>query len=154
MVSAGGDSRILGDHLGRPWLVAIRHPDDPHKVVTRIPLSDIAMSTSGDYERYFDEKGVRYHHIIDPRTGHSASKVRSATILAPTATQTDGMSKTAFVLGPEKTLEIINRMPEYDAVFVCPDGRVLYSNGLRPPAPRPAGAPPATPTALSPRVTP
>jgi FAD:protein FMN transferase len=154
VVSAGGDSRIIGDHLGRPWLVAIRHPDDPHKVVTRIPLSDIAMSTSGDYERYFDENGVRYHHIIDPRTGHSASKVRSATILAPTATQTDGMSKTAFVLGPERALEIINRMPEYDAVFVCPDGRVLYSNGLRPPAPRPAGAPPSTSTAVSPRVPP
>jgi len=62
--------------MGRPWLVAIRHPDDPKKVVTRIPLSDSAMSTSGDYERYFDENGVRYHHIIDPRTGHSASKVR------------------------------------------------------------------------------
>ena len=140
VVTAGGDTRIIGDHLGRPWLVAIRHPDDKDKVVTRIPLSDAAMSTSGDYERYFDEKGVRYHHIIDPHTGHSASKVRSATVLGPTATQTDGMSKTAFVLGPEKALEIINRMPEYDAVFVCPDGRVLYSNGLRPPAPRPAGA--------------
>ena len=154
VVSAGGDSRILGDHMGRPWLVAIRHPDDPKKVVTRIPLSDSAMSTSGDYERYFEEKGVRYHHIIDPRTGHSASKVRSATILAPTATQTDGMSKTAFVLGPEKALEIINRMPEYDAVFVCPDGRVLYSNGLRPPLPRPAGASPPAATATSPRVPP
>ena len=45
----------------------------------------------------------------------------------------DGMSKTAFVLGPEKALEIINRMPQYDAVFVCPDGKVLYSNGLAPP---------------------
>src|SRR5207302_583520 len=88
----------------------------------------------------FEENGVRYHHIIDPRTGHSAGKVRSATILAPTATQTDGMSKTAFVLGPEKALEIINRMPEYDAVFVCPDGRALYSNGLRPPLPRCASA--------------
>jgi FAD:protein FMN transferase len=153
VVTAGGDSRIIGDHMGRPWLVAIRHPDNPKKVVTRIPLSDSAMSTSGDYERYFDENGVRYHHIIDPRTGHSASKVRSATILAPTATQTDGMSKTAFVLGPEKALEIINRMPEYDAVFVCPDGRVLYSNGLRPPAPRPAGRPPAA-TVGSPRVPP
>ena len=149
VVSAGGDSRILGDHLGRDWLVAIRHPDDPRQVVTRIPLSDAAMSTSGDYERYFDENGVRYHHIIDPHTGHSASKVRSATVIAPTATQTDGMSKTAFVLGPEKALEIINRMPEYDAVFVCPDGRVLYSNGLRPPQ-RPAGAPPAA-TGASPR---
>ena len=149
LVTAGGDSRIIGDRMGRPWLVAIRHPDNPSKVVTRIPLSDSAVSTSGDYERYFDEDGVRYHHIIDPRTGHSASKVRSATILAPTATQTDGMSKTAFVLGAEKALEIINRMPEYDAVFVLPDGRVLYSNGLRPPASRPADAPPPAPTASS-----
>ena len=148
LVTAGGDSRIIGDRMGRPWLVAIRHPDNPNKVVTRIPLSNSAVSTSGDYERYFDEGGVRYHHIIDPRTGHSASKVRSATILAPTATQTDGMSKTAFVLGPEKALEIINRMPEYDAVFVLPDGRVLYSNGLRPAAQRPRGVPPA-PTAAS-----
>jgi len=147
IVTAGGDTRIVGDRHGRPWLVAIRHPDNPQKVVTRIPLSDCGVSTSGDYERFFDEDGVRYHHIIDPHTGHSASKVRSATIIAPTATQTDGMSKTAFVLGAEKTLEIINRMPEYDAVFVLPDGKVLYSNGLRPPAPRPPGAP--EPTAAS-----
>jgi len=107
--------------------------------------------TEAANERYFDENGVRYHHIIDPRTGHSASKVRSATILAPTATQTDGMSKTAFVLGAEKTLEIINRMPEYDAVFVLPDGQVLYSNGLRPAAPRPPGAPSPAATAATPR---
>jgi FAD:protein FMN transferase len=151
IVTAGGDSRIIGDRIGRPWLVAIRHPDNAKKVVTRIPLSDSAVSTSGDYERYFDENGVRYHHIIDPRTGHSASKVRSATILAPTATQTDGMSKTAFVLGAEKALEIINRMPEYDAVFVLPDGHVLYSNGLRPPAPRPGAPPPPAATATTPR---
>ena len=143
LVTAGGDSRIIGDRMGHPWLVAIRHPDNPNKVVTRIPLSDSAVSTSGDYERFFDEGGVRYHHIIDPHSGHSASKVRSATILAPTATQTDGMSKTAFVLGAEKALEIINRMPEYDAVFVLPDGKMLYSNGLRPPDPRPPGAAPA-----------
>jgi FAD:protein FMN transferase len=147
LVTAGGDSRIIGDRMGRPWLVAVRHPDNPNKVVTRIPLSDSAVSTSGDYERYFDEGGVRYHHIIDPHTGHSASKVRSATVLAPTATQTDGMSKTAFVLGPEKALEIINRLPEYDAVFILPDGRVLYSNGLRPASPRSPGAPPGAPPA-------
>jgi thiamine biosynthesis lipoprotein len=140
LVTAGGDSRIIGDRMGRPWWVGIRNPDDKNKVVTRIPLTNSAMSTSGDYERYFDEGGVRYHHIIDPRTGHSASKVRSATILGPTATETDGMSKTAFVLGPEKALEIINRMPQYDAIFVTPDGRILYSNGLAPP-PQEAKAP-------------
>jgi FAD:protein FMN transferase len=145
IVTAGGDTYVLGDHLGRPWLVSIAHPDhpdDPARVVTRIPLSDTAISTSGDYERYFDENGVRYHHIIDPRTGHSASKVRSASVLGPTATETDGMSKTAFVLGPEQALEIINRMPELDAVFVLPNGHVMYSKGLRPPLPRPPGAPP------------
>src|SRR5579864_1137783 len=150
IVTAGGDSRLIGDHRGRQWLVSIAHPDEPHnpdKVVTRIPLSDAAISTSGDYERYFDEDGTRYHHIIDPRTGHSASKVRSATIIGPTATETDGLSKTAFVLGPEKALEIINRMPDFDAVFVTPDGRLLYSKGLRPPAPRPATASPAPPPA-------
>jgi thiamine biosynthesis lipoprotein len=135
LVTAGGDSRIIGDRMGRPWVIGIRNPDDKNQVVTRIPIVNSAMSTSGDYERYFDEGGVRYHHIIDPRTGHSASKVRSATILGPTATETDGMSKTAFVLGPEKALEIINRMPQYDAVFVTPEGKVLYSNGLAPPPP-------------------
>lgn len=136
LVTAGGDSRIIGDRDGRPWIVGIRHPDDPNKIVTRLPLVDTAMSTSGDYYRYFDEGGVRYHHIIDPRTGHPASRVRSATILGPTATETDGLSKTAFVLGAEKTLELINRMPKFDAIFITPDGRVLYSRGLEPPAER------------------
>jgi thiamine biosynthesis lipoprotein len=133
VVTAGGDTRIIGDRFGRPWIVGIRHPDDKSKVITRIPLIDTAMSTSGDYERFFDENGVRYHHIIDPKTGHSASKVRSATILGPTAMQTDGLSKTAFVLGAEKALEIIERLPDFDAVFVRPDGKVLYTKGLQPP---------------------
>jgi FAD:protein FMN transferase len=136
-VTAGGDTRILGDRRGQPWLVGIRHPDDPEKLVTRIPLADTAMSTSGDYERYFDAEGVRYHHIIDPRSGHSARGVRSATILGPTALQTDGLSKTAFVLGAEKTLEIINGMPEFDAIVVLNTGKVLYSNGLSAPSAAP-----------------
>lgn len=132
LVTAGGDSRIIGDRFGRPWIVGIRHPDDPGRVITRIPLIDTAMSTSGDYERYFDENGVRYHHIIDPKTGHSASKVRSATILAPTAMQTDGLSKTAFVLGAEAALKIIETIPGVDAIFVTPQGKVLYTQGLAP----------------------
>ena len=103
-------------------------------MIARIPLVDTAISTSGDYERYFDENGVRYHHIIDPRTGHSASEVRSATILAPTATRTDGLSKTAFVLGAEAALEIYDRLEDVDAIMVTPDGRVLYSKGLEAPA--------------------
>jgi thiamine biosynthesis lipoprotein len=135
MVNAGGDSRIVGDRFGKPWIVGIRHPDREDETIMRIPLVDTAISTSGDYERFFDEAGTRYHHIIDPSTGHSASLVRSATILASTATRSDGLSKTAFVLGAEKTIELYNRLGDVDAVIVTPDGRVLYTQGLAPPEP-------------------
>jgi thiamine biosynthesis lipoprotein len=132
LVTAGGDSRIIGDRFGNPWVVGIRHPDRKDEVIARIPLEDAAISTSGDYERYFDENGVRYHHIIDPHTGRSASKVRSTTIIGPTATRTDGLSKTAFVLGPERAIEIYNRLEDIDAILVTPKGEVLYTKGLEP----------------------
>jgi thiamine biosynthesis lipoprotein len=132
-VSAGGDSRILGDRFGKPWMVGIRDPrKEAGEVITRIPLVDAAISTSGDYERFFEEDGVRYHHIIDPHTGHSASKVRSATVISSYATRTDGLSKTAFVLGPEKAMEIYNRIDDIDAIIVKLDGTVIYSKGLEP----------------------
>lgn len=140
LVNAGGDSRVIGDRFGKPWVIGIRHPDHPDQVITRVPLTDSAFSTSGDYERYFDEDGVRYHHIIDPRTGHSASKVRSATVIAPTATRTDGLSKTAFVLGADEAMRIYNSLADVDAILVTPDGRILYSKGLEP-----AGQPPSSP---------
>jgi thiamine biosynthesis lipoprotein len=133
LVNAGGDSRVIGDRFGKPWIIGIRHPDHPDQIITRVPLTDSAFSTSGDYERYFDEGGVRYHHIIDPHTGHSASKVRSATVIAPTATRTDGLSKTAFVLGPDEAIRIYNGLPDVDAILVALDGRILYTKGLEPP---------------------
>ena len=149
LVTAGGDTRILGDRRGRPWMVAIRDPWDLSKIVTLIPITNEAISTSGDYYRGFVQNGVRYDHILSPFTGHSAQLVRSASVIAPTATQTDGMSKTAFVLGPEKTLAIIDDMPQYDAVFIDPQGRVIYSNGLAPPPGAPAPAPaPESPLAV------
>ncbi len=132
-VSAGGDSRIIGDRFGKPWMVGIRDPfKGEGEVITRIPLVDAAISTSGDYERFFEENGVRYHHIIDPHTGHSASKVRSATVIGPYAMRTDGLSKTAFVLGPEKAMEIYNRLDDIDAIIVKLDGTVIYSKGIEP----------------------
>ena len=132
-VSAGGDSRIVGDRFGKPWMVGIRDPRKGEgEVITKIPLVDAAISTSGDYERFFEEDGVRYHHIIDPHTGHSASKVRSATVIGPYATRTDGLSKTAFVLGPEKAMEIYNRIDDIDAIIVKLDGSVIYSKGIEP----------------------
>ncbi len=140
LVNAGGDSRVIGDRMGRPWMVGIQHPDHPDEVVTRVPLVNEAFSTSGDYERYFIQNGVRYHHIINPHTGDSARQVRSATIIAPTATRTDGLSKTAFVLGAEGALKIYNSLPDVSAIIIKPNGQMLYTDNLQP-----GNLPPAAP---------
>ncbi len=132
-VTAGGDSRILGDRRGRPWIVGIRHPDDPNRVIARIPLEDAAISTSGDYQRYFDEDGVRYHHIIDPHTGKSPVGVRSVTVIGPNATLTEGLTKSVFIMGSARGLALIETQEDVDAVVVQSDGRVFYSKGLAPP---------------------
>ena len=83
IVTAGGDSHILGDRRGRPWTIGIRDPRRSGELVAVLPLKDVAISTSGDYERYFEEDGVRFHHVLDPRTGKSPSSVQSVTIIAP-----------------------------------------------------------------------
>jgi thiamine biosynthesis lipoprotein len=133
MVNAGGDTRILGDRFGKPWVVGVRDPDHEGKVFLRLPLTDTAFSTSGDYERYFDENGTRFHHIIDPKTGDSARKARSVTVISGNATRTDALTKSVFIMGPEEGIAFINTLPDVDAVAVAPDGRVIYSKGLSPP---------------------
>jgi thiamine biosynthesis lipoprotein len=133
MVNAGGDTRLLGDRRGKPWIVGVRDPRNEGKMVTRLPLEDEAISTSGDYERYFEEDGVRYHHILVPGTGDVARAVRSATVIGPDATLTDGLSTTVFVLGVERGMELVSRLPGVEAVIVDKDGRIFYSDGLVPP---------------------
>lgn len=133
MVNAGGDTRLLGDRRGKPWIVGIRDPRNEGKVVTRIPLQDEALSTSGDYERYFEEDGVRYHHILEPGTGRSPKAVRSVTVIGPTATHTDGLTKPVFILGVERGLEFIRKVKDAEAIIVDNEGRVFHSEGLAPP---------------------
>jgi len=135
MVNAGGDTRILGDRLGRPWVIGIRDPDDGKNILVHIPLDEDteAVSTSGDYERYFYENGKRYYHILDPRTGKSPSGVRSVTIIGPTATRTDALTKSVFVLGVKEGLAFIDTLPDVDAIAITPDKRIWYSKGLERP---------------------
>jgi len=133
MVNAGGDTRLLGDRRGKPWVVGVRDPRNEGRVVTRLPLEDEAISTSGDYERYFEEDGVRYHHILVPATGRSARGVRSATVIGADATLTDALSTTVFVLGVERGLQFVARLPGVEAVVVDDQGRIFYSNGLTQP---------------------
>ncbi|HIG43813.1 MAG: FAD:protein FMN transferase [bacterium] len=130
VVAAGGDSRILGDRQGEPWIVGIRDPRKEDTMVAVLPLVDISVSTSGDYERYFERDGVRYHHIIDPDTGDSARDVRSVTILGDQAVMTDALSTSVFVLGTMRGLELINRMKDVDAIVVDGNGVMHVSNSL------------------------
>jgi FAD:protein FMN transferase len=134
MVNAGGDTRILGDRFGRPWIIDIRDPDGGKNAPVSIPLEDTAISTSGDYERYFFENGKRYYHILDPKTGKSPSGVRSVTIIGPTATRTDALTKSVFVLGVKEGLAFIDTLPDVDAIAITPDKRIWYSKGLERPS--------------------
>ncbi len=133
IVTAGGDSRLLGDRRGQPWVVGIRDPRKEGEVAIRIPLVDEAISTSGDYERYFEEDGKRYHHILQPATGEPAYGVHSATIVGPDAVITDGLSTSVFVMGVDKGLRLIATLPDYEAIVIDAEGRLFYSDGLRPP---------------------
>ena len=130
IVTAGGDSHLLGDRRGRPWTIGIRDPRRPSEIVAVLPLEDVALSTSGDYERYFEKDGVRYHHLIDPRTGKSPSGVRSVTILAEDGLTTEALSKSMFVMGLEEGMRLIESQTGVDAVVVDSNGVLHYSAGL------------------------
>jgi thiamine biosynthesis lipoprotein len=135
MVAAGGDSHVLGDRRGRPWSIAIRDPRQPDQVVALLPLQDVSISTSGDYERFFERDGVRHHHLLDPRTGRSPRELRSVTILAPDGLTSEALSKTLFVRGLAEGMPLIESLPDVDAVVVDADGQLHYSSGLLGPAP-------------------
>lgn len=133
IVTAGGDSRLLGDRRGQPWMVGIRDPRNDGQVAISVPLEDEAISTSGDYERYFEEDGVRYHHILSPSTGAPASGVHSATVFGPDAVFTDALSTAVFVLGVDQGLRLIATLPDYESIVIDDQGRIFYSDGLRQP---------------------
>ena len=138
-VSAGGDSRLLGDRRGRPWVIGIKNPRQDRRspdddIALRIPLSDAAVSTSGDYERYFiDETSqTRVHHIVNPRSGRSAQGVVSVTVIGTTGLETDPLSTGIFVMGVEKGLTLVNQLQGIDVIIIDRFGKVHYSNGLMP----------------------
>ena len=133
IVTAGGDSHIIGDRRGRPWMVGIKDPRADDKVAVLLPLSDVSISTSGDYERYFMDGERRVHHILNPRTGKSASAVRSVSVLAPHGFDTDPLTKIFFVQGLEAGMKLIDGLPGVDAIVIGSDGALYYSKNLQSP---------------------
>jgi thiamine biosynthesis lipoprotein len=132
LVTAGGDTKLLGDRHGRPWIVGIKDPRRAEKQAIVLPLENTALSTSGDYERYFEEDGQRYHHILSPKTGKPAQEIQSVSIIGERSTFNDALSTAVFVLGVQQGMDLINQTPGYDAIIIDSERKVHYSNALIP----------------------
>jgi thiamine biosynthesis lipoprotein len=131
LISAGGQVAVRGQRGSRPWRVGIRDPRgeaDDH--FASIELGDACLATSGDYERFFVADGVRYHHILDPRTGMPSRGLRSATVICEDAELADGLTTAMMILGAEAALDLAAALPEVDVVLVDAAGGIHASPGL------------------------
>jgi thiamine biosynthesis lipoprotein len=131
MIQSGGDIYVAGSRGDRPWRLGIRDPRGAaDSSFAALDLSDGAISTSGDYERFFMKDGKRYHHIIDPDMGEPAKGCRSVTIVATRSVLADGLSTGVFLIGPDKGMALIERLPGVEGVIVTEKNNVLVSSGL------------------------
>ncbi|MBF0137251.1 MAG: FAD:protein FMN transferase [Magnetococcus sp. DMHC-1] len=124
IITAGGDMRMAGAKGNRSWRVGIQHPREPAMVMAVVePHATLAMATSGDYERFFIQDGIRYHHILDPKTGWPArSGIIAVSVQAPNNALADALSTTLFVLGAEAGLALLEKFPGCEAYLVLEDG--------------------------------
>ncbi len=131
-LSAGGQVLASGEKDGRPWRGGVRDPRGaPDDYFALLDASNTSVSTSGDYERYFEHDGVRYHHILDPRTGLPARGLRSATVVSADATLADALATALMVLGRDEGLRLVAELKGTEAVVVDDHGRVFSTDGLQ-----------------------
>jgi thiamine biosynthesis lipoprotein len=134
LVNAGGNLRCWGRKPdGTDWEIGVRHPRQ-EGLYARIKGFTGSVASSGDYERFFELNGKRYHHILDPRIGWPAEGCVSTTILAPTALEADGLSTTLFLLGPAKGLALLEKLPDVEGAILYFEGdslKSVVSSGLK-----------------------
>lgn len=133
LVNLGGNVQALGCKTdGSKWRVAIQSPDDTEEYLGILEIEDQAVITSGGYERYFEEDGVTYHHIIDPATGYPAdSGLISVTIVSDDGTLADGLSTSLFIMGEEKAAQFWREnSDEFEAIMETSDGELYVTEGI------------------------
>ena len=128
MITAGG--QVLAQGSSRR--VGIRKPDGlPLEFIAIVELKNASISTSGDYENYFEIDGIRYHHIIDPRTGYPARGTKSVTVVAEDAALADALSTGLFVMGPVKAIELVNTLQGVEAFIIDGEGNQYFSERMQ-----------------------
>ncbi len=129
LIDAGGDIYAIGKNYGRDWKVGIKDPRG-NGVIGVLEVSDMLVISSGDYERFFEEGGVRYHHLMDPATGKPARGLISVTVMCQDPVEADGLSSSIFIMGREKGFEMLKKLGNAEAVVVTEGQEVYYTDGL------------------------
>lgn len=130
-INAGGDISISGRKpTDEDWRVGVQDPAYPESLIAIINMEEGAVATSGDYQRYFEEEGHRYHHIINPATGKPADELSSVTVVAGDAMTADALSTAVFVLGEGKGMALLESVPGADVILVNKNGEVAYTEDL------------------------
>lgn len=133
IISLGGNVQTLGKKPdGSLWRVGVQDPVNQDDMFAVVEVADEAVITSGAYQRYFEQDGIHYHHIIDPRTGYPANNgLISVTIISPDGTLADALSTSLFIMGPEKAAAFWqNHRDQFDAILMTDNGDVLVTSGL------------------------
>jgi len=126
LINAGGEIKSLGTN----WAIGIQHPRKIKEIIKRINLNAISVATSGDYENYFEKDGVRYHHILDPKTGYPSKGLLSVTIIHKENAFADGFATAVFVMGKTKGLELIESLNDTEAMIIDDEGKIFYTSGF------------------------
>ena len=130
LVDAGGDIRTFGTKPNKiPWTLALQNPRDQTDYITIIESEDLAVVTSGDYERYFDLENTRVTHIADPRSGYSAKGTMSVTIISQNVTFADALATGIFVLGKDG-LNIVESIPDTEALLIDENRTIYRTSGF------------------------
>lgn len=130
IINAGGDLYCLGGKNGEPWKVGVQHPRKPGETYATLNISNLAVATSGDYQRYYLFEGVRYHHLLDPQTGKPSRKARSATVISRTTEEADAWATALCILDPEEGLRLVNAMADVFGMIVDSSGTIHYSEDM------------------------
>ncbi len=132
LVNAGGDVRVIGKRPdGQPWRIGVQDPRNPDGIIAKLSLTDWdTMETSGDYQRFIEKDGVRYSHIIDPRTGWQPRQITSVTMVLNSSVDGDILSTAIFVLGVDRGRELLRQFPGVEAIIMTKDGELVLTPGL------------------------